>query len=62
MNTYYIGLADHDHYIYDYQDPENFSHTNSYYASLIWVYMIFPFIGALFGMLFFKSLIQKKGV
>lgn len=61
MNTYYVGLADHDHTIYPYVNPIVFDHSNAFYASLIWVYIIFPFVGAMFGYFMFKSLMLKKG-
>lgn len=62
VNTYYIGLADHNNKIYNFYLPDPAIHTSAYFASLIWVYMIFPFLGALIGLFLFKSLMLKKGV
>ena len=59
--TYFVGLADHN-----YQPKSNFTPPNStvhgpgWYASSIWVYLFFPFLGAFLAMFVTKLVAATK--
>lgn len=62
VTTYYVGLVNTDKNVGNALTPfpPPNDHGHGWYASCIWVYIIFPFVGALVGVIIFKSLMKKK--